>query len=129
MREGLGGYAVLATNEPDKLLAGADIPVLVEGVTLKAGQGILNRGSVIGIETATGKGILCDKNAVDGSQTAKFILAEDSIDTTAADVIASSYKSGKFNKKALIFGVNGAPATLDADLRDVGIYLADEIAY
>jgi hypothetical protein len=129
MREGLGGYAVLATNEPDKLLAGADIPVLVEGVTIKTGQGILTRGSVIGIETATDKGILCDSAAADGSKAAKYILAEDSIDTTAADVLASCYKSGKFNRKVLIFGANGAPATLDEDLRDVGMYLADEKSY
>jgi hypothetical protein len=129
MREGLGGYGVLATNDSDKLLAGADIPVLVEGVTLKTGQGVLARGSVIGIITATGKGLLCDKNAVDGSAVAKFILAEDLIDTTAADVVSTCYKAGKFNRKALVFGANGAPLTLDADLRDVGMYLADEKAY
>lgn len=129
MREGLGGYGVLATNEPDKLLAGADIPVLVEGVTIATGQGVLVRGSVIGIVTATDKGLLCDANAIDGSKAAKFILAEDSIDTTAADVIATCYSAGKFNRKALVFGANGAPATLDADLRDVGMYLADEKSY
>lgn len=129
MRGELGGYAVLATNVPDKLLAGADIPVLTEGVAIKLGQGILSRGAVIGIETATGKGMLCDKNAVDGSQTAKFILAEETIDATVADVVATCYMTGKFNRKALLFGINGAPTTLDADLRGVGMYLADEKSY
>jgi hypothetical protein len=129
MREGLGGYAVLASNVSDKLLAGAEIPVLVQGVTLKTGQGVLVRGSVIGIETATGKGILCDTDAADGSKVARFILAEDSIDTTAADVVATCYKTGKFNRTALAFGVNGAPNALDADLRAVGIHLTDEKSY
>lgn len=129
MREGLGGTSVLATNQPDKLIAGADIPVLVQGVTIKTGQGILVRGSVIGIITATNKGLLCDADAADGSKAAKFILAEDSIDTTAADVVATCYKTGVFNRDALEFGANGAPATLDADLRAVGIHLADEKAY
>jgi hypothetical protein len=129
MREGMGGYSVPGTNEPDKLIAGHAIPILVEGVKLKGGQGILLRGSVIGIETATGKGILCDANAVDGSKTALFVLAESSIDTTSGDVTATHYKTGTFQRTALIVGVNGAPTTLDSDLRTVGIFLQDEVAY
>lgn len=128
-REGIGSYQLLATNTPDKLIAGQDVPILTEGVTIATGQGVLTRGSVIGIVTASGKGLLCDKNAADGSQAAKYILAEDSIDATAGDVVATCYKTGQFNRNALIFGANGAPATLDADLRDVDIYLRDEISY
>lgn len=128
-REGLGGYAVAGTNTVDKLIAGHDVPILKEGVKIKTGQGVLARGSVIGIETETGKGIICDADAVDGSEVAVFILAEDSIDTTGADVIATCYKTGIFNRKALVFGVNGVPETLDADLRRVGIHLQDEAPY
>ncbi|HYE80869.1 MAG TPA: head decoration protein [Clostridia bacterium] len=221
-REGIGSYQVLATNTPDKLIAGQDIPILTEGITLLKGQVALLRGSVIGLISAAagdvtadaentgdgtvtgfsigkdakignyliqctavaanagtfavyapdgtrlkdaavgeayvstqinftindgetqdfivgdkftlpvaagGKGKLCDANSVDGSQTAKYILAEESIDTTAEDVVATCYKTGTFNRNALIFGTNGAPATLDADLRDVGIHLRDEISY
>jgi hypothetical protein len=129
MREGMGSYSVLATNTPDKLIAGPEIPILVEGVTIKTGQGILARGSVIGIETATGKGILCDSAAVDGSEVARYILAEEEIDTSSGDVVATCYKSGIFNRQALIFGTNGAPATLDTDLRSVNIHLRDEVPY
>lgn len=129
MREGMGGYSVPGTNIPDKLIAGNAISILTEGVTLKAGQGVLLRGSVIGIETATGKGVLCDANAADGSKVAKYILAEESIDTTSGDVIATHYKSGIFNKSALIFGTNGAPTTLATDLRVVNIHLQGEMPY
>ncbi len=129
IREGMGGYSVPGVNDPDKLIAGYDVAVLIEGVTIKSGQGVLARGSVIGIITASGKGLLCDANASDGSKVASFILAENSIDTAAADVIATCYKTGTFNRDALIFGVNGAPTTLDADLRNVGIYLQDEVPY
>ena len=128
-REGMGSYQVMATNTPDKLIAGQNVPILTEGVKLLTGQGILLRGSVIGIITTGGKGKLCDSVSSDGSQAAKYILAEDSINTGTGDVLATCYKTGMFNRDALIFGANGAPATLDADLRDVGIYLRDAISY
>lgn len=128
-REGIGGYSVPGTNIPDKLIAAYDILILTGGITLKSGQGILTRGSVIGIETATGKGILCDSASADGSQTAKYILAEDSIDTTNADVVATCYKTGIFQREALVFGANGAPATIDDDFRNVGMYLQGEVPY
>lgn len=126
-REGMGSYAVVGTNTPDKLIAGSEVQMLMEGVTIKTGQGTLSRGSVLGIETATGKAILCDANATDGSKVAKYILAEDSISTASADVIATCYLTGIFNRDALIFGTNGAPTTLSADFRDVGIYLKDPL--
>lgn len=118
--------AVAATYTPDKLIAGQEIPLMVHPVTLKAGQGVLKRGSAIGIETATDEGILCDKDAADGSQVMKYVLIEDT-DTTSA-VVTSCYGSGIFNRKALIFGSNGAPAKLDEDLRPLNIFLKDEIS-
>ena len=219
-REEIGSFSVVGTNTTDKLIAGSSVTLLVEGVTLKSGQGVLSRGSVIGIinavagtvavdEENTGdgaisgfaignnaqigdytvectaaatdagtfavyapdgtkmkdatagvayvsnqinftigvgetdyavgdkftlpvaagnKGKLCDANSVDGSQVAMYVLAEDAIDTTA-DIIATCYKTGLFNREALVFGTNGAPATLDSDLRKVGIYLQDEVSY
>jgi len=42
-------YSTLDTFTPDKLFAGNDVPVLVKGVTLKGGQGVLRRGSVLGL--------------------------------------------------------------------------------
>lgn len=128
-RQGMGSYGVLATNVPDKLIAGAAVPVLTDGVNIASGQGILKRGSVIGIITVSGKGKLCDSESEDGSEAAKFILAEDEIDTTAADVMATVYKTGEFNRKALVFGANGAPDTLDVELRGVGIHLVGEMPY
>lgn len=125
----LGNYEVIGTNNSDKLIAGQDIPILTFGVLIKTGQGVLVRGSVIGIETATGKGILCDANAADGSQVAKYILVQEGVDTSTSDVYATCYKSGIFNRKALTFGTNGAPTTLDDDLRNVNIHLRDELAY
>lgn len=77
---------------------------------------------------AVGKGVLCDANAIDGSQVANLILAE-TIDTTGADVKATAYKAGVFNRDLLVFGTNGAPATFEEDLRIVDIHLKDRAPY
>lgn len=77
---------------------------------------------------AVDKGVLCDKNAIDGSQIANLILAE-TIDTTSADIVATTYKTGVFNRDLLVFGTNGAPDTYEQDLRDVGIHVKDRAPY
>lgn len=120
-------YGEIGTFTPDNLIAGENVPVQVKGVTLLAGQGILKRGSVIGIITVGGKGLLVDKAALDGSKDAKFILADDT-DTTA-DVVAQCYQSGLFNREALIFAADNTAADHEDNLRQYGIFLKDNIAY
>lgn len=124
----MASYEVTGSVNPDKLIAGHEIPLLTTGVLLASGQGVLERGSVIGIVTADGKGKLCDSTATDGSQVAKYILAED-VDTTGGDVMAVCYKSGVFNRNALIFGGTDTADVHEDELRDVNIYLKDEISY
>lgn len=113
---------------PDKLIGGHEVPLLTAGVTLAAGQGVLQRGSVIGIVTADGKGKLVDKASVDGSQVAKYILPTE-VDTTGGDVKVACYKTGLFNRDALIFGGTSTASDHEAELRDVGIFLTDSMAY
>lgn len=113
---------------PDNLMVGDKIPVLLKGITLAKGQGILERGSVIGIVTASGKGKLCVSTADDGSQIADAILTDD-VDTTDADAAAQCYQSGMFNRKALIFGGSDTAAQHEVKLREKGIFLKDNIEY
>lgn len=80
------------------------------------------------VEAGSGKGKLCDNASVDGSEVAKYILPED-VDTTAGDVTVACYKTGIFNRDALIFGGDDTPADHEAELRDVGIHLRDSISY
>lgn len=122
----MAGYQVTGSIAPDNLIGGHEVELLTAGVLMLAGQGTLKRGSVIGI--VGGKGKLCDSAASDGSQTAKFVLAGD-VDTTGADQMAVCYRTGKFNREALIFGVNGAPSSIDEDLRSVGIFLTEAVPY
>jgi hypothetical protein len=121
-------YTETGSTTPDNLVIGANVPILVKGLTIVAGQGVLVRGSVIGVITAGGKGKLVAKASVDGSQVAKFILA-DNVDTTAADVVAQVYESGEFNRKALVFAAANTAADHEDSLRSYGIFLNDSIAY
>lgn len=120
-----GDYKVLGTSKPDNLHAGVEVPLLTKGVKLAAGQGVLLRGSVIGIVDESGLGKLCDKSATDGSAVANCVLVNDS-DTASADVMAVCYQSGLFHRNALIFGGNSTADDHDEELRAVGIYLRDE---
>lgn len=113
------------TQTPDNLIAGPEFPLLTTLVTLASGQGTLKRGSVIGIITTGGKGKLVDKASTDGSQVAKFILCDDA-DTTA-DVKAVVYKTGLFNRQALTFGGESTADDHEAELRDLGIHLKEEL--
>ena len=121
-------YTQIGSVTPDNLVIGTNVPVLVKGLTIVTGQGILARGSVIGVVTVDGKGKLTTKASVDGSEKAKFILT-DEIDTTAADVVAQVYESGEFNRKALIFAAGNTAADHEDTLRSYGIFLNDSIAY
>lgn len=108
------------TYTPDNLLAG-DYPAVTDIIIILLGQ-VLARGAVLGKVTASGKYVLCDKAAVDGSQVPVAILAE-AVDATAADVNAEVYLSGAFNEGKLVFAANNSAVDHRAALRDVNIYL------
>jgi len=64
---------------------------------------------------------------VDGSQDADCILADD-VDT-ATSVVAVAYTSGHFNRKALVFGGADTADMHEAKLRELGIFLSDNVSY
>ncbi|QQE75713.1 head decoration protein [Brevibacillus composti] len=113
---------------PDNLIAGIDVPQQVKAVTLKSGQGVVARGTVLGIVTADGLAVKVNSANADGSQTADCILVND-VDTTAGNVVAEAYISGQFNRKALIFGGSDTAAQHETTLRERGIFLSDNISY
>jgi len=117
-------YGELGNKEFDNLVAGNKVPILYKGVVVAQGQGVLERGSVLGIVEATDKGLLCVAASVDGSQEAKYVLAE-TVDTTAEDVNAQCYQSGELNRGALIFGSTDTADMHEDELRKNGIFLRD----
>lgn len=108
------------------LFAGTEVPPLTAGITLATGQGVLKRGSVIGIVTDGEKGKLVNSTATDGSQSPKYVLPNDT-DTSDGDVFTVCYKTGIFNRKALIFGGDDTADTHEAALRLLNIHIKDEI--
>lgn len=65
---------------------------------------------------------------VDGSQEADCILT-DAVDATSADIVATAYAAGTFNKAALIFGGTDTAANHEARLRELGIFMTENISY
>ena len=111
----LGSVSVLGTNKPDNLIVGVEKDVMTQDVLLLTTQGILARGSVIGIVTASAKGVITEDGAAHGSEVANLILAE-TIDTDGGDIVATAYKAGVFNRALIIFGTGGATTTYEQDL-------------
>lgn len=114
-------YQDLGTFTPNNLIAGNEVPILTAGITLVSGQEVLKRGTVIGIETATGKAKILNSTATDGSQVPYGILTDD-VDTTV-EVNTTAYTSGLFNKDAMIFGGTDTAADHETELRKLGIFL------
>lgn len=110
---------------PDKLIAG-DEKLITRQVTLASGQNTV-RGAVLGKKTADGKYILSLSAAVDGSQVARAILAAD-CDATGGDTACIIYDQGEFNQDQITLGASHTIATVQEDLRAVGIHLKDPVS-
>lgn len=105
----------------DALLADGDDLVTDTG-TLAQGQGVLLRGSLLGLVTATGQWKLAASASTDGSQNPGAILIEDT-DTTSAAVPAPVYVAGQFNQDQLTFGAGLTADGVRDYLRGRSIYL------
>lgn len=120
------GFTAEGTFAYDHLIAG-DKPTRTQGVTLLTGQN-LTRGAVLGRVTASGKYVLCDPAAADGSEVARGILVKDT-DASGGDVTGTAmYTAGDFNENSLTIGGVGTADDIRDDLRDGGIYLHKAIA-
>ncbi|MBI1936666.1 MAG: head decoration protein [Ignavibacteriales bacterium] len=105
------------TSNSVQLLAG-EFPRVFQPVTIVSGAGVLGKGTVLGKITASGKYTTYNNGAVDGSETAKLILAGD-VDATNADVEAVAYASGHFNEAAL----TGLDAAAKVDFEGTPIFV------
>ena len=87
------------------------------------------KGDVFTVTVIAGSGKYkkADSTNVDGSQDADCILA-DNADTTTS-VVAVAYVSGHFNRKALIVGGSDTVDMHEAKLRELGIFLSDNVPY
>ena len=110
----------IGNHEFDTLIADTSFPINVAIQPLAGGQGVLMRGSVLGM--ATGKAVLIGGGT---EAVAEYILADDvdTGDVAESTVNAQVYVSGAFNRANLLFGGVAKVEDHEKDLKEVGIYL------
>ena len=110
---------LIETYKGDNLIATNAHTVTGQTVTVKSGEGKLQRGSVL-MRDSNNKFVLADTSA----GTAEVILATD-IDATDADTVAEVYASGDFNANALITADGYTLTEADlVSLKNAGIYIS-----
>jgi hypothetical protein len=109
---------------PDRLIAGS-ADLITETAVIAAGAN-LERGTLLGVITASGKFVQSVAGAGDGSQTPIAILV-DYAPAASADATAGIYVAGEFNENAIIYGTGHSAASVKAGLRARGIYLKTPI--
>ena len=118
----------IGTFEYDNLIAGNAVPLLAAEVTLAKNQGVVEKGTVLGVVSATGLAVPVDDTNADGSENPHSILTDD-VDTgdgsATDDFVTTAYVSGLFNSAALIFGGDDVVADHELALRKLGIFLKE----
>lgn len=80
----------------------------------------------VNVVAGSGKYKTVNSANVDGSQVADCILADDA-DTVDGDVTAVAYKTGHFNRDALVFGGSDTAEVHEHTLRSLGIFLSENV--
>ena len=134
----MGMFEQTGEFRPDSLIAGNKFPILTDGIGLKAGQGVLKRGSLImkgtdkagyiagsAVTLTTGEGE--DAETSDMEMKVYGILTDDyetGTDTSADNIPATVYLTGEYNRAAVIVaGEDASIETYEDDMKKVGIYL------
>lgn len=113
--------ATITTESAMSQLVAGNFRAMKTGV-VASGAGALSRGTVLSMN-ADGKWVQLEPEAIDGTEIARGILAED-VDATAADVSAQIYLVGEYRLADLIWpGTITDPqkATAILNLQDRGI--------
>lgn len=109
---------------PDQLISGPLQVVTDTGIIAKAG--ILKRGAILGMVTASGEYVISKKDATDGSEIPCAILVDD-VDTTTDAVDGGLYLMVEFNQNRIIFDDTWTAADLKAAMRPFSIFLRDSV--
>ncbi|WP_312117938.1 head decoration protein [Brevibacillus reuszeri] len=114
----------------DDLFAGGVKPPTAIAIVIKAGAGVITRGTVLGklsqlaeSDLYAGTPIMApvDSTKTDGSEVPYAILADGEVDATTKDVRAVAYTDGEYNRGALKFGGTDTIEKHESALRNIGI--------
>ena len=115
----------------DELLAGGVNAEPMTAIIVKAGSGVITRGTVLGrtsqlpetdLYAGTPITVPVLSTNTDGSEKPYAILADEVIDATTEDVRAAAYLGGEFNRDALKFGGSDTVAQHEVAMRNVGLF-------
>ncbi|MHB0864750.1 head decoration protein [Paenibacillus sp. SEL3] len=114
----------------DNLYAGGVEPKTVIAIIVKAGSGVVKRGTVLGRESqlaetdpyaGTPITVPVDSSKTGGIENPYCILADEEVDATTKDARAVAYTSGEFNRDALKFGGTDTVAKHEVAMRNIGL--------
>ena len=117
-------------SQTDNLINSTAPPALATGVLIRAGQGLLERGTVLAASSADSEAVILGTAASGGETlTASYVLA-DAVDASGGcAVAAAAYRTGHFNRPALIVADGYALTRGDEEnLRFGGILLSGALA-
>lgn len=113
----------------DNLMNSTYPPAETFGVTIRKGQGLLERGTLLVRSSADGAMVIAGTTAAEGEKlTPNCILAEDVESGAGESAVGIAYRTGHFNENSLL--VKDGYTVTDDDkeaLRDAGILLSDSI--
>lgn len=93
-------------------------------VTIASGQGVLSRGTVVAKSSESRKCVILGTAASEGETLTPYGIICDEVDATSADAVTTAYRTGNFNKEALIVKENYTMTDADeAALRNGNICL------
>lgn len=123
--------AVFRVIDPDGIrlddaVAGTAYTGPINFTITEAGGFALDDTFVVNVIAGSGKYKTVNSANVDGSQAADCILADDA-DTAGGDVTAVAYKTGHFNRDALVFGGSDTAEMHEHTLRSLGIFLSENV--
>ena len=113
---------------PDSLITSEDFPILKEGIGLKAGQGVLKRGSLI--VKSEKAGYIAGTADIEGKIFG--ILTDDTdtgTDAAGDNIPAVCYQTGNFNRAAVIVAEGATVDTYEDDMKAVSLFLRNVQKY
>lgn len=110
--------------EADNLIISGKFQRDAVSVTIASGEGVLSRGTVVAMSSKSGKCVILGTEAGEDETLTPYGIICDEVDATSADAVTTAYRTGHFNKEALIVDDNYTMTDADeAALRNGGIYL------
>lgn len=120
----------IGSVEHDNLFNSLKFNPDVIGVTVASGEGVLSRGTVLAINTTTNKCVVLGTEAGEGETLVPYAILADQVDATSSEAFGTAYRSGDFNRNALVVNENYTMKTTDElALRNAGIYLSEAMEY